>query len=198
MITATNTSTEDRALRLLGSGLPPETVAASLGITASRISQLLSDENFAAQVADLRYQSLAKHNQRDEGYDEIEDTLMQRLKDCLPLMHRPMEILKAIQVINQAKRRGASTPEALTQKQSVIQLTLPIQILNQFKINSQGQAISVGEQSLITIQSGNLDSLLKGDSNGSPKQPPRISVGVQSNPAGAGARSEEEAITASQ
>lgn len=174
-------STEDRALRLLGSGLPPETVAASLGITASRISQLLSDENFAAAVADLRYQALAKHNERDSGYDELEDTLLTRLKDCLPLMHRPMEILKAIQVINQAKRRGSSAPEAITQKQAVINLTLPIQILNQFKSNAQGQVVSVGNQSLITIQSGNLDSLAKGVQNGSADQPAGISSNLSSN-----------------
>ena len=159
-------STDERVLKLLGAGLPPETVAASIGITASRISQLLSDEEFASKVADLRYQALAKHNERDGGYDEMEDELLKRMKDLIPLMHRPMEILKAIQIINSAKRRGASTPEAITQKQTVIQLTIPVQILNQIKTNAQGQVVSVGEKSLVTIQSGNLDALRNGQLKG--------------------------------
>ena len=67
------TLTEERALALLGSGVSPTAVAASLGITDSRISQLLSDENFAAEVATLRYQNLQKHNARDSAYDSLED-----------------------------------------------------------------------------------------------------------------------------
>jgi hypothetical protein len=148
-------------LNLLGSGVEPVTVAASLGLTQGRISQLLSDEYFAAQVAELRYHNLAKHNERDSEYDSIEDRLLERLRDCLPLMHRPMEILRAIQVINAAKRRGASAPEAIIEKQSIVQLVIPIQILNKFSTNMQGQVVSVGEQNLLTIQSGALDGLVK-------------------------------------
>jgi len=162
MITATATSlTAERALKLLGDGLPPHTVAASIGVTEAYISQLLSQEEFSAAVAERRYESLAAHNERDSKYDQMEDDLLKRMQDCIPLMHRPMELLKAIQVINMAKRRGQSTPESLIEKQSVVQLTIPIQIINQFKVNAQGQVLTVGEQSLLTIQSGNMDALRK-------------------------------------
>lgn len=152
---------EERALSLLGSGIAPVTVAASLGITPGRISQLLSDENFAARVAELRYNHLAKHNERDDRYDNVESTLIERLEEAIPLMHRPMELLRAIQVINGAKRRGASTPEAIVEKQAVVQLVVPIQILNKFQTNQQGQVVTVGEQDLLTIQSGALDGLVR-------------------------------------
>lgn len=167
-----STSTESRALALLGSGIAPETVAASLGISVSRISQLLSQEEFAARVAELRFQNLAKHNERDNAYDSLEDTLLERLRDCIPLMHRPMELLKAIQVINTAKRRGQSTPESIIEKQQIIQLNIPAQIINKFQTNIQGQVTTITTsdttQNLLTIQSGSLDSLVKarkGDSN---------------------------------
>lgn len=163
-MTVTN-STEERALALLGSGIAPSVVAASLGVSESRISQLLSDENFAAQVASLRYESLQKHNKRDTHYDSLEDQLLEKMEDCIPLMHRPMEILKAISVINAAKRRGASTPEAIIEKQNIINLQIPVQIINKFSANIDGQVTKIisesTEQSLITIQSGSLDSLLK-------------------------------------
>jgi hypothetical protein len=161
MSTSTTTSTEARALTLLGSGIAPETVAASLGVSVSRISQLLSDESFAAEVATLRFESLQKHNTRDSSYDTLEDALLEKMQDCIPLMHRPMEILKAISVINAAKRRGSSAPESIIEKQSIINLTVPVQIIQKFQTNIQGQVTSINDTSLLTIQSGSLDGLLK-------------------------------------
>lgn len=160
-ITTTLSLTEERALKLLGSGIPPATVAASLGISQSRISQLLSDENFAAQVAERRFLNISKHNERDDKYDDLEAQLIERMEDCLPLMHRPMEILNAIKIINAAKRRGSSAPESMVEKQSVVQLVVPITLINKFQTNLQGQVVSVGEQNLLTIQSGALDGLVK-------------------------------------
>ncbi len=160
-----STSTESRALTLLGSGIPPETVAASLGVSASRISQLLSTPEFAAQVAELRFNNLQKHNARDSEYDDLEDALIARMRDCLPMMYKPMEILKAIQIINAAKRRGASAPDSVIQQQTIINLTLPTQILNTFKTNAQNQVVSTGTQELVTMQASTLLSKVKGNKN---------------------------------
>lgn len=161
----TTTSTEDRALSLLGQGLGPEVVAAAVGVSTSRISQLLSTPEFASAVAEARYENLAKHNQRDNAYDRLEDSLIEKLKDCLPYMMRPMEILKAIQVINAAKRRGSSAPESITSQQTVVQLIMPTQILQSFTTNINNQVIKAGMQDLVTVQSSNMDSLLKGAKN---------------------------------
>lgn len=153
---AINTSTDSRALELLGSGIPPEVVAATLGVSPSRISQLLSEPAFAAQVAELRFASLQKHNTRDSLYDDTEDTLLERLRDCLPLMMRPMEILKAIQIINAAKRRGQSTPEAITAQQTIISLTIPVSVVQKFQTTQNKQVTHAGNQELITIQASTL------------------------------------------
>ena len=153
--------TEDRAATLLGSGIAPSVVAASLGLSSSRISQLISDETFSARVAELRYQNLAKHNARDDKADRLEDGILDQLEESLPMVHRPMELVRAYQIINSAKRRGTSTPEAMIEKQSIVQLVVPIQIINKFQTNVQGQVVTVGEQNLLTIQSGALDNLVK-------------------------------------
>lgn len=149
-------STEERALVLLGQKIPPESVAAALGVSPSRISQLLSQEEFAAKVATLRYENLQKHNQRDTTYDSLEDKLLDKLSKSLPLMFRPIEILKAIQVINGAKRRGQSAPESVVNQQTIVNLVLPTQITQKFTVNVNNQVISAGEQNLLTMQSGNL------------------------------------------
>jgi hypothetical protein len=167
-MTTTTTTTESRALSLLSQGLGPEVVAAAVGVSTSRISQLLSTPEIAAQVAEGRYENLAKHNTRDLAYDQMEDSLLEKLKDCLPFMMRPMEILKAIQVINAAKRRGSSAPESITSQQTVVQLIMPTQILQSFTTNINNQVIKAGQQDLVTVQSASMDKLLsssKGVSN---------------------------------
>ena len=155
-MTRAATTTEGRALALLGAGVSPEQVASAIGVTVSRISQLLSDSEFAAEVAELRYQSLAKHNALDNKYDTLEDTLVDKIGTLIPYMMRPGEVLKAIQVINAAKRRGQSTPEQITNQQTVVTITMPTLIVNKFITNVNNQVIQAGNQELLTIQSGSL------------------------------------------
>ena len=159
-MSTTTSTTESRALSLLSQGLGPEVVAAAVGVSTSWISQLLSTPEFAAQVAEGRYENLAKHNTRDNAYDSMEDELLKKLKDCLPFMMRPMEVLKAIQVINAAKRRGVSAPESITSQQTVVQLIMPTQILQSFTTNVNNQVIKAGQQDLVTVQSASMDKLL--------------------------------------
>jgi hypothetical protein len=156
MATSTTTTTEERALTLLGQGVPPTAVANALGVDISRISQLLSDDSFASRVVEKKFESLSKHNERDTKIDSLEDALLQKLGDTMPFMTRPMEILKSFSVLNAAKRRGQTAPESLTQKQTIIQLNIPQIILEKFQSNIHNQVIQVGQQSLITIQSGQL------------------------------------------
>jgi hypothetical protein len=176
--TSVRNSTEERALQLLGSGLGPEIVASAVGVTASRISQLLSDPEFAAEVATLRFQSLQSHNERDNKYDTLEDALLAQLKNCLPLMHKPLEIVRAIGVINSAKRRGASAPEQITHQNTVLNLVIPIALIQKFTTNINNQVIHAGEQTLETIQSGTLlDSAKKKGSQNESINSPRIGTG---------------------
>lgn len=157
MATSTTSTTEDRALSLLGQGVPPNAVANALGVDISRISQLLSDDSFAARVVERKFEQLSKHNERDTAIDSLEDKLLDKLRDCLPFMTRPMEILKSFSVLNAAKRRGASaTSESLSNKQTIIQLNIPQIIIDKFTSNVNNQVVQIGQQSLLTIPSNQL------------------------------------------
>jgi hypothetical protein len=184
-MSTTTSATETRALTLLSQGLGPEVVAAAVGVSTSRISQLLSSPDFAAKVAEGRYENLAKHNSRDNAYDSLEDSLVEKLKDCLPYMMRPMEILKAIQVINAAKRRGSSAPEAITGQQTVVQLIMPTQILQNFTTNINNQVIKAGSQDLVTVQSASMTSLLDTMKKGAQNVMPSLPQGTTGNVASA-------------
>lgn len=172
------TSAESRALELLGQGIGPEQTGLAVGLSASRISQLLSQEEFAAAVAERRFQNLSKHNERDNSYDSLEDQLIEKMKDCLPLMIRPGEILKAIQIINAAKRRGSSAPSSITDQATIINLVMPTQIINKFALNNLNQVVQVTADSktqpMLTIQSGTLLKQIKEASNVQSRNPKNL------------------------
>jgi hypothetical protein len=154
--TGQTTGVEERALKLLGSGIQAEQVAAALGVTPSRVAQLLGQEAFASKVAALRYENLQSANKRDGEYDDIEDDLLARLKRSMPLMIKPDTILKAIQVVNGAKRRGQSAPAQVTNQQNVVTIVLPSVIASKFAVDINNQVIKAGDQTLLTMPSGNL------------------------------------------
>lgn len=176
------TTNSSRALELLGAGVSPQQVSLALGVDPSLISQFLADESFANQVAELRYKALLKHNDRDSAYDGLEDALIKKLKDLIPFMHKPFEIIRALTAVNSAKRRGSSAPEAITAQQTVIQLNLPVQIIQHFQKNSSNQVVSAGTQDLVTVQSSRMNTLLTASHAAkSPNPSPGAQI-VQSQP----------------
>lgn len=156
MATSTTSNNEERAIDLLGKGIPPHSVALTLGVDPSRVSQWLADDKFANSVIEKKFVSLSKQIDRDSSIDSLEDKILDQLKFSLPMMTRPMEILKAFSVINSAKRRGIAAEVAPTQAQTIVNLNIPQVLVQHFTKNTNNQVIQVGEQSLLTIQSGTL------------------------------------------
>lgn len=155
-IQSARSQTEQRAISLLGSGCSPGTVATAIGVSESRISQLMADADFAKEVSDLRFQNLNKHNEHDSKLDEMEAMVIKNLKEVLPIMMRPMELLKAAQVLNGMKRRGQSAPEQLVQQNQVVTLVMPNIVVQKFTTNVNNQVIHAGGQTLETIQGSTL------------------------------------------
>lgn len=152
----TSSGIEERALALLGSGINSEQVAAALGVTPSRIAQLLGDETFSHKVATIRYEFLQQHNTRDAKYDSLEDRLLAKLDESVPLMFKPETIMKALQVANAAKRRGQNAPTSVTNTQNIVNLVLPVAIAQRFSLNVDNQVIKAGDQELLTMPSSRL------------------------------------------
>ena len=63
---------EERILNLLADGHSQETVAATLGITPSAISQHLSKDFFRNELASRKALRLQKYKELDNGYDDVE------------------------------------------------------------------------------------------------------------------------------
>lgn len=157
--------TEEKALALLGQGHSASVVSSALGVTDSRVSQMLAAPGFAAEVQRLRVASLQKSTELDSSYNGLEGKLLEKLEKVLPLITRPRDILQAITAINSAKRRGATTTDTDTPQAKVVSLTLPTTIQQKFVTNTYHQVVEVrddsGEaQTLVTASSGSLPGFL--------------------------------------
>lgn len=152
------TGNQGRAIELLGQGIQPVVVAATLGVSESQVSQWISDENFLHSVVELRYKNLSRHNQRDAAYDNLEDEVLAKLQKTMAYIMDPMKLAKILQVVNAAKRRGQSTPDSIIQQSVVVNLTLPTAVINQFQVTKDvnNQILEAGDQKLLTMQSGTL------------------------------------------
>lgn len=152
---------EEKALELLSGNISAEIVAATLGVTPSAISQLISREDFAKELSELKFKKLQKYNERDNEYDKIEDALLVNLKNAVPMMMKPNEVLRGIQIVNAAKRRGTVNGDHVTTTSQTISLSMPTIIVNRFQVNVNNQVVQVGEQSLVTLPSKDLGTLVE-------------------------------------
>lgn len=138
---------------LLGTGLSNEIVASAVGCDPSYISQLLSDEVFAARVTLLRTEALTANTTRDRNIDGIEDALISKLEQMVEdsLIYKPNDVLRAFAVINNAKRRGVSAAESLVINHTVVKLQIPQHVVKEFIQNAQGEIVEVEGQTLVTM-----------------------------------------------
>src|SRR5580658_6449243 len=155
-------TTEARALELLGLGTSPTHVAAALGVSEGRISQLLSTEEFASRVAEARYKNLLNTTTRDNVADRIEDKILAKLDSAVDMAFQPLVLAKLYQIVNSAKRRGQINPEQSAAGKTVVNIDMPARILQQFNVNINNQVVSAGERDLNTIQPAALLSKVKG------------------------------------
>ena len=99
-------TSQSTALKLLGQGISAVMVASTIGVTEGLISQFLADPRFAEEVTKRKLATLQKQTGIDNKYIEAEEKLVDKFLRVIPLMNKPMEILKGLQVINSTKRRG--------------------------------------------------------------------------------------------
>lgn len=157
----TRTLVEERVISLLGKGHPTSVVAATLGITEGRVSQIVAQPGVADDISVLRFQALAKYENIDSTYDELESKMQEKLRKSLPMMIKPDQILKGVQILNAAKRRSPAPVEEAAGAREIVRISVPAAFKGKFAVafNSDGQAIQAGDQTLHTASLGELPAL---------------------------------------
>lgn len=157
-------TTQARALAMLGQGVAAVMVAGALGVSESLISQFLADPRYAEEVTKRKLAALQTQTNIDNKYALAEEKLLDKFIKTIPLISKPMEIVKGLQVINATKRRGAQEGMgSINQTTNIVQINLPAKFAANFIKNAQGQIVEVqdgeGSRSLITTTPQDLDKL---------------------------------------
>lgn len=147
-----------KLLEYVKAGVTNTEIALALGITPGAVTQLLDTPEVSEEIRKIREEQLKKSSTIDSKYDDIELKLLGQLEKTTPLLMRPMEIAKVLATVNAAKRRGVAHTEN-SGPAKVVQLTIPVALQAKFVVNGANQVISAGEQTLVTMPSGNIAKL---------------------------------------
>jgi hypothetical protein len=151
----------DKAAGLLSKGVSPSQVALALGVTPAVISQYLADPGFSQRVAGARQAVLQSSIARDEKADSLESKLLDKIEMLVPASFKLGEVLNAYKVLN-ARKRFSDPSQAIDSGAGapMVTLNLPQTAVNVFvQKDLTGQIISVGSQTLVTMQSSNIDKM---------------------------------------
>lgn len=156
--------TEMKLIALLGKGYKGNEAAQAVGVTEGFVSQCLSEDWFAQEVAALKLKNLQKHQLLDEKYDDFEEEMLDKLRKMSKLLIKPMEIAKVLQIANGAKRKSHVHTDHTTLTQNIVQLTIPPALAARFVSNANSQVVEVHDgtgrsQALVTVTSGQLEEL---------------------------------------
>ena len=168
-------SNQQKALSLLGQGVSAVMVASTLGVSEGLVSQFLAEPRFANEVVKLKLATLQKQTSVDNKYLEFEDRLLDKFGKVIPMMTKPMEILKGLQVLNATKRRGMADAPANLHASQVVTINLPTHIHAQFITNTHNQIVEIkddqGARSLITATPQAVERLANSQAQGTVRQP---------------------------
>ena len=142
--------------------IPDHTRVAHLaGVDVSYISQLMADEVFKEAVMAERIMAGEAKVRMDDSADSIEQLLLDKLKRALPMMVKPMEILRAYEVINKAKRKvDTGSMGSSAEGGTVLSLRIPKHTALRFRMDTKGEVIEVEGKPLVTMPSTGLLKLM--------------------------------------
>lgn len=144
---------KNKIKKMLIAGTSQSDVAKAVGVSASYISQLMNDVNFAKSIQEGRAESAIGKVNLNSKYDEVEDLLITKLKTQIPFIARTNDIVNALRVVGSRKREPIiEAPQNLGGSQ-VVHLHLSQRVANKFILNGHKDIIGLGEQTFIPMSS---------------------------------------------
>lgn len=149
-----------QALELLAQGIQASQVAEVIGVTESYVSQLLADEDFAAQLSALKVESAKKDKEYDEKLDQAEEDFLDRIVER-SRMANLQQSMQGFKLLNSAKRRRDSARGAGTgQPQTVVNITLPVAVMPTYIMNQQSEIVEVEGKTMVSATPKRLEEIV--------------------------------------
>lgn len=150
----------NQALELLAQGIPASQVAEVIGVTESYVSQLLADEDFAAQLSSLKVESAKKDKEYDDKLDQAEEDFLDRIVER-SRMANLQQSMQGFKLLNSAKRRRDSARGAGTgQPQTVVNITLPVAVMPTYILNQQSEIVEVEGKTMVSATPKRLEEIV--------------------------------------
>lgn len=143
----------EKSMEMLVKGIDPNDIALSIGVDVSYVLALSNDPTFRQTLSNQRADKVVEVYDKDDAYDTLETLAMAQLGDALADERDTGKLLKAVSVLNGAKRRskgeGGIAPQGV-----VVELHLPAFVQKYNSVTSekdiQGQVVSVDGRPLLT------------------------------------------------
>lgn len=134
-------------------------VAKVLNVSEGYVSQVVNTPEFQNELAERRVASLKKETAHDDNLARIEETALSRVDNLIPYITKPAEAAKVFQILNNAKRRGATAEQqqsVIHNHNTVVLLQLPDTVKQKFKVNPNNEVVQVDDRPMATMPSGTL------------------------------------------
>ena len=142
---------------MLSAGLEASVIARAVGCEPGYITQLMDDEGFRDEVQTARVMNLTDATARDKRLTTLEDAAIGRLEATLPMVMKPMEAAKILQIVNNTKRRGAELSGGnSTGGAPIVNLMLPEAARVSFTFNASNQIVDVEGRSMAPLPTNRL------------------------------------------
>lgn len=153
---------EEKIIELLGAGVKPSVVAASVGCDPSYVSQLMEKEEVAARVQDLRAQAAAEMVGKDKDITDIEQLALNRIKTLLPMQTNLALVTKVFQAMNGARKStDIGLAQAGAQPSAIVSLSLPAASEVFLKITTDNQVVEIAGRSMVPLPSNQVAQKLR-------------------------------------
>lgn len=152
------------ALSYLAQGLTQVQVANALNCSESYISQLLAEDEFRAELDQKRAAAHAQVSEYDDKVDRIKGLLLDKIEQTIGMVYRPEPLVAMWSKLSTSHKRQHSltlnnSVGAQAAATTIVNLQLPPALIDKFTVNSRNQVLQAGDQTLVTLQSTNLEKL---------------------------------------
>lgn len=148
---------EDTILQLLSQpNITQADVAKVLNVTESYISQVTNTPDFQEKLSKARVANLIEETQHDDNLSKTEAKALEKVNTMLDYVTKPVEAARIFQILNAAKRRGATEAEkslVINSTNTVVMLQLPNVIRQKFITNQQNEVVQIGDRPMVTMDS---------------------------------------------
>jgi len=153
-------STEELLIAYLAQNIPSSQAAAAVGISESRVSQLLNDPDFAQKLEAQKVAISSKDVSFDDNLDTVEETLLENVLKRAPFMDAKASLLglRVVSGISRRRDRRVNPPERIG---TVVNIMLPAALTPHYVMNGQSEIVEVEGRTMIAATPDKVDALVR-------------------------------------